>query len=37
MNLPIAIDLRVSSKSEDVASQEPELRQWEAQREWEAR
>jgi DNA invertase Pin-like site-specific DNA recombinase len=37
MSQTIAIYLRVSSKSQDVASQEPELRQWAAQQEGEVR
>ena len=37
MSQTIAIYLRVSSKSQDVASQEPELRRWAAQQEGEVR
>lgn len=37
MNQTIAIYLRVSTKSQDVASQEPELRRWAAQQEGEVR
>lgn len=37
MNQTIAIYLRVSSKSQDVASQEPELRRWAAQQDAEVR
>ena len=37
MNQTIAVYLRVSTKSQDVASQEPELRRWAAQQEGEVR
>lgn len=37
MSQTIAIYLRVSSKSQDVASQEPELRRWAAQQEGDIR
>jgi DNA invertase Pin-like site-specific DNA recombinase len=37
MSQTIAIYLRVSTKSQDVASQEPELRRWAAQQEGEVR
>jgi DNA invertase Pin-like site-specific DNA recombinase len=37
MSQTIGIYLRVSSKSQDVASQEPELRRWAAQQEAEVR
>ncbi len=37
MSQTIAIYLRVSSKSQDVASQEPELRRWAAQQDGEVR
>ncbi|MDA9856659.1 recombinase family protein [Rubripirellula sp.] len=37
MNQTIAVYLRVSTNSQDVASQEPELRRWAAQQEGEVR
>jgi hypothetical protein len=37
MNQTIAVYLRVSTKSQDVASQEPELRRWAAQQDGEVR